>query len=62
MGSMFCSISKSSCLYNYFWRGQTIAWQLGEPYWTRYKKSLKIPKGQSKSAYRRRTDNTMTKR
>jgi hypothetical protein len=27
-----------------------------------YKKSLKIPKGQSKSVYRRRTDNTMAKR
>jgi hypothetical protein len=26
------------------------------------KKSLKIPKGQSKSVYRRRTDNTMAKR
>ena len=26
------------------------------------KKSLKIPKGQSESVYRRRTDNTMTKR
>jgi hypothetical protein len=26
------------------------------------KKSLKIPKRQSESAYRRRTDNTMTKR
>ena len=26
------------------------------------KKSLKIPKGQSETAYRRRTDNTMTKR
>ena len=25
-------------------------------------KSLKIPKGQSESVYRRRTDNTMTKR
>ena len=27
-----------------------------------YKKSLKIPKGQSESVYRRRTDNTMAKR
>jgi hypothetical protein len=27
-----------------------------------FKKSLKIPKGQSESVYRRRTDNTMTKR
>ena len=27
-----------------------------------HKKSLKIPKGQSESIYRRRTDNTMTKR
>ena len=27
-----------------------------------YKKSLKIPKGQSESVYRRRTDNTMVKR
>jgi len=26
------------------------------------KKSLKIPKGQSESVYRRRTDNTMAKR
>jgi len=26
------------------------------------KKSLKIPKGQSESVYRRKTDNTMTKR
>jgi hypothetical protein len=26
-----------------------------------YKKSLKIPKGQSESVYRRRTDNTMVK-
>jgi hypothetical protein len=26
------------------------------------KKSLKIPKGQSESVYRKRTDNTMTKR
>jgi len=26
------------------------------------KKSLKIPKGQSESVYRRRTDNTMTKK
>jgi len=26
------------------------------------KKSLKIPKGQSESVYRRSTDNTMTKR
>jgi hypothetical protein len=26
------------------------------------KKSLKIPKGQSESVYRRRTDNTMVKR
>ena len=30
--------------------------------WILYKKSLKIPKGQSKSVYRRRTDNTMAKR
>jgi len=28
----------------------------------RKKKSLEIPKGQSESLYRRRTDNTMTKR
>jgi hypothetical protein len=28
----------------------------------RYKKSLKIPKGQSETVYRRRTDNTMAKR
>ena len=28
----------------------------------RYMKSLKIPKGQSESVYRRRTDNTMAKR
>ena len=28
----------------------------------KYKKSLKIPKGQSESVYRRRTDNTMAKR
>jgi hypothetical protein len=28
---------------------------------TLYKKSLKIPKGQSESVYRRRTDNTMAK-
>jgi hypothetical protein len=28
----------------------------------RRKKSLKIPKGYSESVYRRRTDNTMTKR
>jgi hypothetical protein len=28
----------------------------------KYKKSLKIPKGQSESVYRRRTDNTMVKR
>jgi hypothetical protein len=27
-----------------------------------FKKSLKIPKGQSESVYRRRTDNTMVKR
>jgi len=27
-----------------------------------YKKSVKIPKGQSESVYRRRTDNTMAKR
>ena len=27
-----------------------------------YKKSLKIPKGESESVYRRRTDNTMVKR
>jgi hypothetical protein len=27
-----------------------------------YKKSLKIPKGQSESVYRRRTENTMAKR
>jgi hypothetical protein len=27
-----------------------------------FKKSLKIPKGQSESVYRRRTDNTMAKR
>jgi hypothetical protein len=27
-----------------------------------YKKSLKIPKGQSESVYRRRTDHTMAKR
>jgi len=27
-----------------------------------YAKSLKIPKGQSESVYRRRTDNTMSKR
>jgi len=27
-----------------------------------YEKSLKIPKGQSESVYRRRTDNTMAKR
>jgi hypothetical protein len=27
-----------------------------------YKKSLKIPKGQSESVYRRRTDNTMANR
>jgi len=27
-----------------------------------FKKSLKIPKGKSESVYRRRTDNTMTKR
>jgi hypothetical protein len=27
-----------------------------------WKKSLKIPKGYSESVYRRRTDNTMTKR
>ena len=27
-----------------------------------FKKSLKIPKGQSESIYRRRTDNTMAKR
>ena len=27
-----------------------------------YKKSLKIPKGQSESVYRRRTNNTMAKR
>jgi hypothetical protein len=27
-----------------------------------YKKSLTIPKGQSESVYRRRTDNTMAKR
>jgi len=30
-------------------------------YW-KCKKSLKIPKGQSESVYRRRTDNTMAKR
>jgi hypothetical protein len=29
---------------------------------TYLKKSLKIPKGQSESVYRRRTDNTMAKR
>jgi hypothetical protein len=29
---------------------------------TANKKSLKIPKGQSESIYRRRTDNTMAKR
>jgi len=28
----------------------------------KYKKSLKIPKGQSESVYRRRTNNTMAKR
>jgi hypothetical protein len=28
----------------------------------KWKKSLKIPKGQSESVYRRRTDNTMAKR
>jgi len=27
-----------------------------------YKKSLKIPKGQSESVYRRRTDNALAKR
>ena len=30
--------------------------------WIIYKKSLKIPKGQSESVYRRRTDNTVAKR
>jgi hypothetical protein len=30
--------------------------------WNPYKKSLKIPKGQSESVYRRRTNNTMAKR
>jgi hypothetical protein len=31
-------------------------------HWKPFKKSLKIPKGQSESVYRRRTDNTMAKR
>ena len=35
---------------------------LRNPPKTRSKKSLKIPKGQSESVYRRRTDNTMAKR
>ena len=35
---------------------------LRNPPKTRSKKSLKIPKGQSESVYRRRTDNTMDKR
>jgi hypothetical protein len=30
--------------------------------WLVHKKRLKIPKGQSKSVFRRRTDNTMAKR
>ena len=32
------------------------------PAFNKWKKSLKIPKGQLKSVYRRRTDNTMAKR
>jgi hypothetical protein len=32
------------------------------PHQVNIKKSLKIPKGQSESVYRRRTDNTMVKR